>query len=169
RNLFLKNCRKSRPTPVAVLELNVDEIPEKQERDEVDGESLQLALNQLSEEYRTILALFYFEEASYKEIAESLDIPIGTVMSRLSRAKGQLRGLLLDREALDRESENGDRTTATSPSRINQNNTDRTTVKGMTTSSETSSSETSSSMAESAELSIEPPKLPPNTVTSKGR
>jgi RNA polymerase sigma-70 factor (ECF subfamily) len=99
RNLFLKSCRKSRPTPVAVLELDVDQIPAAEERDEIDSESIQLALNQLSDEYRVILALFYFEDASYKDIAEALDIPIGTVMSRLSRAKGQLRRLLLDRDA----------------------------------------------------------------------
>ena len=40
--------------------------------------------------------MFYFEELSYQEIAEQLEIPIGTVMSRLSRAKGHLRRRLDD-------------------------------------------------------------------------
>jgi RNA polymerase sigma-70 factor (ECF subfamily) len=61
----------------------------------VDAATLQHALDQLEENYRAPLVLFYLRELSYRDIAETLGIPIGTVMSRLSRAKDALKKLLL--------------------------------------------------------------------------
>jgi len=45
----------------------------------------------LKEKYRAPLAMFYLEELSYKEMAEVLGLPIGTIMSRMSRGKEILR------------------------------------------------------------------------------
>jgi len=59
-----------------------------------DSERLQQILADLPESYRTPLILFYFEEFSYRQIAEQMEVPIGTVMSRLARAKAYLRSRL---------------------------------------------------------------------------
>ena len=53
-------------------------------------EQLVKALEQLPEDYRTVMLLWAVEDLSYKEIAITLDVPIGTVMSRLHRARQRL-------------------------------------------------------------------------------
>ena len=53
------------------------------------------AMDQLPEKYKEVLLLYYMDEMLYKDIANILDIPIGTVMSRLTRARGSLKVILL--------------------------------------------------------------------------
>ncbi|GAC1435910.1 MAG: sigma-70 family RNA polymerase sigma factor [Terriglobales bacterium] len=60
----------------------------------LDARALHQALDRLDKTYRMPLMLFYFEEFSYREIAEILELPIGTVMSRLARGKAALRRML---------------------------------------------------------------------------
>jgi RNA polymerase sigma-70 factor (ECF subfamily) len=55
---------------------------------------LQTAIDELPLHFREVLLLCEVEEMSYQEIADSLSIPIGTVMSRLSRARRALRDIL---------------------------------------------------------------------------
>ncbi len=63
---------------------------------DLDGSTIMESLLLVDELYRAPLMLFYLEDFSYQEIAEQLEIPIGTVMSRLNRGKTQLRQLLAE-------------------------------------------------------------------------
>ncbi len=65
--------------------------------DALDARSAMEALQELDSVFREPLALFYLQDMSYKDIASLLQIPIGTVMSRISRGKAQLKELLLNR------------------------------------------------------------------------
>ncbi len=63
----------------------------------IDKEEVQRVLQLLPEKFKSPLVLYYMEECTYQEIAEYLDIPIGTVMSRLSRGKKYMKNELLRR------------------------------------------------------------------------
>src|SRR6266436_4752124 len=65
--------------------------------DTMERDTVRDALLEVDERYRVPLMLYYLEEHSYEEIAELLDIPVGTVMSRLSRAKALMRQCLAAR------------------------------------------------------------------------
>jgi RNA polymerase sigma-70 factor (ECF subfamily) len=66
---------------------------------DVDPVELRQALADLPETFRTPVILFYFDDFTYRDIAEQMDLPIGTVMSRLARAKAYLRARLLGETA----------------------------------------------------------------------
>jgi RNA polymerase sigma-70 factor (ECF subfamily) len=95
RNLYLHKVRDEKRHRVVPLDA-VGDMPgrEADESPEIDSARLQKALDELDEGFRTPLILFYFEEFSYRDIAEQMDLPIGTVMSRLARAKAYLRAKL---------------------------------------------------------------------------
>jgi RNA polymerase sigma-70 factor, ECF subfamily len=78
------------------LSLDIDCVPAPTPDDEADGDRLQNALNRLSDTFRLVVVMFYFEGSSYREIADRLEVPIGTVMSRLARARCHLRSLLYE-------------------------------------------------------------------------
>jgi RNA polymerase sigma-70 factor (ECF subfamily) len=103
RNAYLHKARDDRRHRLVPLDA-IGDLPaaaEPTELPDVDPGKLQLALDELDETFRTPLILFYFEEFSYKDIAEQMDLPIGTVMSRLARAKAHLRAKLLNGRPAD--------------------------------------------------------------------
>ena len=102
RSCFLKSCRKPHPQPVGGMDLNLDTVPDRAAAPHaIDGDELQRALDQLPADYKLVVLMFYFEHCTYKQIAERLELPIGTVMSRLARAKQRLRVELAGHEPTD--------------------------------------------------------------------
>jgi RNA polymerase sigma-70 factor, ECF subfamily len=100
RNRFFKTCQRSRPVPATTVGLDLDSLPGRSDANGViDSERLQQAIGELPPAFRVVLVMFYFENCSYKEIAAELDLPIGTVMSRLARAKQHLRSRLVEAAA----------------------------------------------------------------------
>jgi RNA polymerase sigma-70 factor, ECF subfamily len=104
RNCYLETLRRARPVPASGISLDLDAVPEESlllempNGERIEPARLDEAISQLSPEYRLVLAMFYFEDRQYREIAEELRLPIGTVMSRLARAKQRLRAKLFDVE-----------------------------------------------------------------------
>jgi RNA polymerase sigma-70 factor, ECF subfamily len=68
----------------------------------IDSAQLQRVLSELPEAFRTPIILYYFEDFSYRDIAEQMSVPLGTVMSRLARAKTFLRQRLTDQTELEK-------------------------------------------------------------------
>lgn len=91
RNAYRRSFRRQGAVEFCPL----DDVPEPMEAARPDSviedEQLQSALGDLPEEFRSVIILYYLEHLSYRQIADMLDVPIGTVMSRLSRGKAALR------------------------------------------------------------------------------
>jgi RNA polymerase sigma-70 factor, ECF subfamily len=90
---FLQQRRHGMRFPESELDETIDaKIVELPRADVIaDANTAVAALQALDEPFRAALTLFYLQEHSYKEIAEILEVPIGTVMSRISRGKDLLR------------------------------------------------------------------------------
>ena len=94
---FLGLHRRDSRFPQVDLEGETAELPAETVSiaDSIDAATVVAALQQIDEIYRAPLTLFYLEEFSYRQVADVLDLPTGTVMSRLSRGKAMLRKLLI--------------------------------------------------------------------------
>jgi RNA polymerase sigma-70 factor (ECF subfamily) len=74
---------------------------------QLDSSQVIQALGRVDEVYQAPVALFYLESCSYKEIAEILDVPMGTVKSRIARGVAQLQRSLMDESASDAAEKEG--------------------------------------------------------------
>ncbi|HSH09666.1 MAG TPA: RNA polymerase sigma factor [Oceanipulchritudo sp.] len=96
---FLRHNRRGRTVTAIdqeILETHQDSSLVSSPR-QLEGNEAIEALHEMDAVYREPLILFYLEDLTYKEIADVLDIPIGTVMSRLARGKGQLKTTLSEK------------------------------------------------------------------------
>lgn len=90
RNEFIDICRKNTRFPSQELDPNMQSnIPSAASRS--DSQAVLQVIANLPLPFREPLALYYLQGYTYQEISSLLDVPIGTVMSRLSRGKTQLR------------------------------------------------------------------------------
>jgi RNA polymerase sigma-70 factor, ECF subfamily len=121
RNIWLNQLRRRRTAP-DLIELDADGNDSSQPADatqdphadyvsQIQREQVRIAIQQLPVEFREIILFREYEELSYQEIARLLGCPIGTVMSRLARARSRLRDLLSDRPQAARPHEEAERTT----------------------------------------------------------
>ncbi len=101
---FLESRRRATRFPQEDLEAAEPALPviSPDVLERLDAALAIKALASVDEVYQSPVALFYLEDCSYKEIAEILDVPLGTVKSRISRGIGQLQRLLADAPAPNR-------------------------------------------------------------------
>ena len=101
---FLRRRRRQQTVPLTFEDADGEEqtyavpdvqpVPEEQVELKLTRETLAAAMAQLLPEHRAVLQLRVVNEMSYEQIADVLDIQIGTVKSRLSRARNQLKKIL---------------------------------------------------------------------------
>lgn len=96
-NLWRDHIRRDRPSDALDDEdLHNDETPEQLHGQQQTVIRVRKALAELPENYRMALTLVDLEGFSYAETAAIMGVPVGTVMSRLSRGRAQLAGILTD-------------------------------------------------------------------------
>ncbi len=107
--MFIDKWRRRKLEP-----LNESELPEEQNLDQVDAQlsaedylqlrtdlgAVQSALNQLSEAHRTLILMHDVEGYTLVELEGILDVPLGTLKSRVHRARARLKKLLLDDQSI---------------------------------------------------------------------
>ena len=100
KNTFINNIRRDRRHPQMLrlsemkergMELPIDADPEYKVFGDMFGDDVTAAMDAMPDGYRTVVLLADVEGLSYREIADIVDCPIGTVMSRLSRGRKLLR------------------------------------------------------------------------------
>ena len=102
-NRFVDRMRASRASPEEPMDEDGIEVPVRAtQSDMLEVRDIGAALNRLAPDQREVLLLVAVEQMSYAQVADVLSVPVGTVMSRLSRAREQLRAALEGRETVSR-------------------------------------------------------------------
>ena len=101
---FLQSRRRQAKFPHCELSAVDAELPavSPPEINQLDSSQVLEALRQVDEIYQAPVALFYLDECPYKAIAEMLDVPLGTVKSRIARGIAQLQQIMGGRAVLQR-------------------------------------------------------------------
>jgi RNA polymerase sigma factor (sigma-70 family) len=99
RNLFLNQVRQRRRRGIHTGLDAIADLPAETARQDtaLEARDALAGLDRLTEEQRSVLLLVGVEGLSYDQAAQALRVPVGTVMSRLSRARGRMRALLVGR------------------------------------------------------------------------
>jgi len=94
---FLERQRRIARFPEVDIAGITEDLPETDPQliDHLDGEELIRLLGRIDSQFQGAVALFYLEDYSYAEIAEVLEVPLGTVKSRIARGLAQLRALVV--------------------------------------------------------------------------
>jgi RNA polymerase sigma factor (sigma-70 family) len=89
---FLKTCRRRNRFSNEPIDEGAEGLPNVPAdcAERADSRTLLRILGEIAEDFRAPLVLYYMEDLSYKEIADVLALPLGTVQSRIARAKIQL-------------------------------------------------------------------------------
>ena len=95
---FLQGRRRQSRFPEQELDEVIEQLPAASPvlADQVDSLQVLPALAKLDEKYQAAVVLFYLEDYAYKDIAMILDVPLGTVKSRIARGVAQLREIMSD-------------------------------------------------------------------------
>lgn len=105
RNIWLNQLRKERGFPGLTERDCAERLepadglqhdPHQQLMRRMETERVREAIRQLPGDFREMIVLREYEDLSYREIAKLVGCPVGTVMSRLARARARLRDLLMD-------------------------------------------------------------------------
>jgi len=98
---FLKLCRHRKRVAHEPIDESAQNLPHVSSDvvNRIDAKTLLNVLGQIDEDYRAPLVLYYIQDLSYNEIGKVLAIPLGTVQSRIARAKIKLFQLLTETKA----------------------------------------------------------------------
>jgi RNA polymerase sigma-70 factor (ECF subfamily) len=98
-NTFINQIRKNQPDTVSMSDDALEVPTRATQEDSLQMRDLASAIGKLPFDYREVILLIGLEQMSYEEAAQVLGVPLGTVMSRLSRGRERLRSLMAGESA----------------------------------------------------------------------